>query len=321
MTTADPYGFYDTRDNGSTRGSRTDVSARGRWMDDVRGENGGTELAPGIRGDGHQRVVRSQDGHIVIYNYGTINFNRKEACGGVDYRDGNRSQDFRDQIPYARDQQRPRNPQTFSVGDDNDDYSEAQFSRWQNAWMQRANYNNLAQRNFSERTYPQQLYGPQQPNFGPQAYYAQRPPFGYPPGYGGNGLERTLGAIGQIALPLAEIYALSRGRGNGLLALQLGNNGGNWNGNNWNGNNGSYWNGNNNGAYYNGGFVPGTFNQFSNGGTQYWPNNAYTWQNATAASLNYGRRPVYQPQYYVQSNPNYTNPGYVQGWDQNYDYS
>jgi hypothetical protein len=315
--TGDPYSFFDdTRDNGSTRTTRGDASARGRWMDDVR-RNDGTELAPGIRGDGNQRVLRSQDGHIVIYNYGTINFSRKEACGGVDYRDGDSRHDYREQIPYARDQRRPRNPQTYSVGDDCDDFSEEQFDRWQNAYLERANRNNLAQRNFSERTYPQQYFGPQQPGIAPQGYYLPRPYYPYQDR--ANGVGQTIDAIGRVALPLAMLWALSRGRGSGgLLALGLNGNGGIYADGQFGSSNNFYGGNVNGGSYYDGGYFPGTYRGFQYGGTQYVPNNAYAWQNANYASQMYSRRPYYPPDYYSgQNGP----PGYVQGWDQNYAYS
>src|SRR5277367_1419435 len=301
MSTGNPYGFFDdTRDTGAT--SVGDQSRRGHWMESVRGGNQ-TEIAPGITGDGHQKIVRSADGKLVIYNYGTINWKRGD-CGGVDYRDGNRNHDFRDHIPYARDQ-RNRNPQTYSVGGDEDyNFGEAQYAQWERNFLQNMNQGNLNQRQFSERTYPQQYYGPQQPGYGPQAFFQPRPNFNPNQNFMPGGVQ----ALNMIAR-LGMIYALSRGNGNGLLALGLAGNGGYYGQNNYlyggnnnylyGGNSNYLYGGNNNGAYYAGGYVPSTFNNFQNG-TQFVPNNAYAWQQATRASMIYGGRPYanYPPGYY-----------------------
>jgi hypothetical protein len=342
MSTGAPYSFFDdTRDNGTTTvGDQDRTTRHGRWMESVRSgtQNQGTEIAPGIYGDGKQKIVRSADGTIVIHNYGTINWNRKEDCGGVDYRDGNRSQDFREHIPYARDQ-RNQYPQTYSVGGDDDpNFGERQYAQWEQNFLRNMNQGNLNQRQFADRTYQQQLYGPQQPGWGPQGYYQPRQNF-YPQQ---NFMPPAVQAIQSIA-QLGMIYALARHGG----IVNIGGNGGygygyggnpNWYANNnpnnyWYGNNqnnpnnylygnnpNNYWYGNNanNGAYYSGGYIPGTYSNFQ-GGTQY-ANNAYAWQQATQASINYGNRPYanYPPGFYASANPS----SYAQnGWNSDYTYS
>jgi len=325
MTTGDPYQFFDdTRNTGTTAVGEHD--RRGRWMEAVRGD-GGTELVPGsgIRGDGHQKVVRSADGKIVIYNYGTINWKRSENCGGIDYRDGNPAHDYRDHIPYARNQ-RNRNPQTYSVGGDEDyNFGEAQYAQWEQNFLRNMNQGNLNQRYFADRTYPQQYYGPRQPGFGPAQYYDPRQQF-YDPRQqfydprqqfyqNQNFMPGGVQALNMIAR-LGMIYALSRGRGNAALALTLGDGGyyggnpgyyGGWGGNNFV--NPAAYQFANNGAYYSGGYVPGTFNQFQ-GGTQYVPNNAYAWQQATQAAYLYGRQPNFNSPPGFYASLNYQPPGY-----------
>jgi hypothetical protein len=354
MSTGAPYSFFDdTRDNGTTTvGDQDRTTRHGRWMESVRGgtQNQGTEIAPGIYGDGNQKIVRSADGTLVIHNYGTINWNRKQDCGGVDYRDGNRSQDFREHIPYARDQ-RSNYPQTYSVGGDDDpNFGERQYAQWEQNFLQNMNQGNLNQRQFADRTYQQQLYGPQQPGWGPQGYYRPQQSF-YPQQ---NFMPPAVQAIQSIA-QMGLIYALARHGG----IVNIGGNGGygyggnpnwyangqnnpNWyangqnNPNYWNANsqnnpnywyansqnNPNYWyaNANNNGGYYSGGYVPGTFSNFQ-GGTQY-ANNAYAWQQATQASINYGGRPYanYPPGFYAGAS--YNPSSYAQnGWSSDYTYS
>jgi len=178
--------------------------------------------------DGHQRIVHA-DGKTIIYNYGTINFNRHEHCGGIDYRnEGQGQHDYRRYTAPNRDGVEPyqgrqyNTPYRHEFWDD--DVIDQRFYQ-----QQRSQYD-YQQRTYA-REYPDYVYQQrqfimpgQQPNYYPQDQYAQYLPqyqdrtYSYaapgrlywnsPNNQGGvDGVINDVGRLASIALPFVGLLA------------------------------------------------------------------------------------------------------------------
>jgi hypothetical protein len=286
---------------------------REQWLDRSQRPataTGWRELAPGVYGDGNQRVS-AENGHIVIYNYGTITIEQcgrdaRQANGGYDWRNGEGSQNYDWRRYLTPNQLRQGYPPMQGPQPGYNDFSEEGYARWQAESRRRLYEQNLAQRYFSQGAYPEQLYGPQAMGVPPNPYYQQ---FYAQPNPG----VALLSALGRLGI------AIQLGRSHVSPYLAFGG------GNNW----GSGYYGNYNYRYppgyvppnygyaptsYSGDYAGDYYPSYEYSGTQYVPNTAYAWQNATAAAMNYARRPyaTLPPGYYAQT---------AQNWNSDYSYN
>jgi hypothetical protein len=294
-----------------------------------------------IQMDGHQRIVHGEDGRTIIYNYGTINFNRCEQNGGIDYRnEGQGNYDFRRYTAPNREgneqyQGRLLNAPRHEYWDD-DRLDQLDYRNWTQQRSQ-YDYNQRSYaREYPDYVYPQrqpilpgqrpnyyeqqQQYNPNQYAYNPNQYaynpnqYAYNPNqyaynqnrYAYNPNQSGvDGVINDVGRLASIALPFA---ALALHRGGAFIPYQSPYSyqqypqqyAGNWN-------NSNFYANQNTGNYWNGGYVPGTYNPGYNPlqPQGYLPNNAYAWQQQQLQMSSYAPQPSYAA-------PSYWNRGYQQ---------